>query len=157
MKNSKFKIIDYFEYYMLAFLLLVILAGVILGIAYRWLPFTFHWSVELCQTAFNWLVWIGISLCIKENTHTRLTFIYDLFSSDKKRILKIFSQICFIFLLIVIGYNAAKMNLYYLEKGMKTPAMRLSYFWVRIPVVIGCVISIVRLIKITIEEVTKRF
>lgn len=161
MKNSKFKIIDYFEYYILAFSSLVILTGVILGIAYRWLPFTFHWSIELCQTAFNWLVWIGISLCIKENTHTRLTFIYDLFSPDKKRILKIFSQICFIFFLIVIGYNAAKMNLYYLEKGMKTPAMGLSYFWVRIPVVIGCVISIIRLIKITlkitIEEVTKRF
>jgi len=156
MKKSKLKIIDYFEYYMLAFLLLVILAGVILGIAYRWLPFTWQWTVELCQTAFNWMVWIGISLCIKENTHTRLTFIYDLFPPDKKKILKIFSLICFIFLLIVIGYNAGKMNLYYLEKGMKTPAMGLSYFWVRIPIVIGCVISIIRLIKITIEKITER-
>jgi TRAP-type C4-dicarboxylate transport system permease small subunit len=156
MKNSKFKIIDYFEYYILAFSLLIILTGVILGIAYRWLPFTLQWTVELCQTAFNWMVWIGISLCIKENTHTRLTFIYDLFPPDKKKILKIFSLVCFIFLLVVIGYNAAKMNLYYLEKEMKTPAMRLSYFWVRIPIVIGCVISIIRLIKITIEELTKK-
>lgn len=157
MKKIKFKLIDYFEYYMLALLLLVILSGVILGIAYRWLPFTLQWTVELCQTAFNWMVWIGISLCIKEDSHTRLTFVYDLFPPDKKRILRIFSLACFIFLLAVIGYNAAKMNLYYLAKDMRTPAMRVSYFWVRIPIVIGCAISIFRLINITIKEVTKRF
>jgi len=133
MKKIKFKLLDYFEYYMLALLLLVILSGVILGIAYRWLP----------------------SLCIKEDSHTRLTFVYDLFPPDKKRILRIFSLACFIFLLTVIGYNAAKMNLYYLAKGMRTPAMRISYFWVRIPIVIGCAISIFRLINITIKEVTK--
>jgi len=155
MKKIKFKLLDYFEYYMLALLLLVILSGVILGIAYRWLPFTLQWTVELCQTAFNWMVWIGISLCIKEDSHTRLTFVYDLFPPDKKRILRIFSLACFIFLLTVIGYNAAKMNLYYLAKGMRTPAMRISYFWVRIPIVIGCAISIFRLINITIKEVTK--
>jgi len=156
MKKIKFKLLDYFEYYMLALLLLVILSGVILGIAYRWLPFTLQWTVELCQTAFNWMVWIGISLCIKEDSHTRLAFVYDLFPPDKKRILRIFSLACFIFLLTVIGYNAAKMNLYYLAKGMRTPAMRISYFWVRIPIVIGCAISIFRLINITIKEVTKK-
>ena len=156
MKKTKYNLIDFFEYYMLALLLLVILSGVILGIVYRWLPFTLQWTVELCQTAFNWMVWIGISLCIKENSHTRLTFVYDRFPLDKQRILRIFSIACFIFLLAVIGYNAAKMNLYYLEKGMKTPAMRLSYFWVRIPIVIGCVISIIRLFGIAIKEVTKK-
>lgn len=150
------RLLYYFEYYALAILLALIAVVVVIGIIARGLPFSLPWTVELAQTLLNWSVWLGISLCIKEGMHTRFTLVFELFPSKTRKFLSILSQILFAILLVILGFWALRLNIYYLEKQLKTPALGLSYFWVRIPIVIGCGLSLIRLFQSVREEIFKK-
>ena len=145
-KPKILEIIDLFEDYILPILMCFLIITIWLGIVYRWLPFSFYWTVELASTLFGYIIWFGLSAAIRMNTHTKVDIVFNLLNQNSKNKIKILHKILFICFLSIIGYYSLKLNIYYLTKGVETEALGISMFWLRIPITIGCLLGLIRLL-----------
>ena len=104
----------------------------------------FFWTEEMSRYLMFYMVLIASSIAIRENSHPTLLFIVKDFPPKIKKVwLFLVNVLVFIVLLFIFyeGYLMAVDSLI-----MKTPALRISYFWVYLALPIGSCLMIVQLV-----------
>ena len=134
-------------------LILLMTILVIISVFLRYLfGITFIWAEEAITMLFVASSFYGAVLCLKENEHIRIDFLYEMFSPKIKEFLDIVIN-CVTFF---VEFYMVKISLFWIEKvgDVLTNGMRLpiKIFYSMIPIsgifiCIYCVMSIIKQIK----------
>ena len=137
--------------------LLLMLAGVATQVLSRIIPGLFApWTEEFVRFIFAASVFFGMSVGIKHNDHISLTFLVDKLDPGKRRWFDLLSVVSFIIFVSLLGYLGWLMVRYYWVRGLKTSALQVNYAWVRASLVIGCALSLARLIQRFVQLIGQR-
>ncbi len=138
--------IDSLDAYIVTLILIVIFFDVVLQIVTRLLPGNaIGWTGELGEILLGAIIWLGLSAAVKTNGHIGFDLFVTRLTPKGKRIFGLINTSIFIAYLAVLGYLTYGLMQSYLRFRYKMPILGLSMYWVRMPILIGCVLGIVRL------------
>ncbi len=141
------KVLKNIEVYIGALLLAVAFIDVMLQVLSRILPGNaISWTVELGEILLGAIIWIGIGAGVVIDDHVNLDFVVKRFPERVKKYLGVLNNIFFIIYLLLLGGLTYDLMLTYVRFDSKTTMLRLGLYWVRFPIVVGCVLAIIRLL-----------
>lgn len=143
-------------------LLFVILVVVFLQIMSRVLPGnTISWTLEVSEMLLGALIWLNISVGIVSGAHVSFDLIVRRLPHKAQKFVVLLNNAIFIAYLVLLAAFTIQVLDYYLVLGAKSTILQISMFWVRMPILIGCVLTIVRLCikeyRIFTDKETKYF
>lgn len=113
------------------------------------------WSEELARFMYIWEVWIGISLCVKNHSHLRITLIYNVVKGRGAVILDILVNVLwFVFGLLLIKYGQEAV-IQILGFNQKSTALKASMGVVYSGIPLGALLMNIRLVEDTVRLVKK--
>lgn len=140
-----------------ALIMVVIFVDVILQVSTRILPFrAFAWTNELGELMLSALIWIGVSAAVKTNNHIGFDLFVSRLSPRGKKWMGVINMGLFAFYLGLLGYLTWGMMQLYLRRTAYTPILGIGMYWVRMPILVGCVLGVVRLLIKEYKIVTGR-
>ena len=143
-------------------LLFVILVVVFLQIMSRVLPGnTISWTLEVSEMLLGALIWLNISVGIISGAHVSFDLVVRRLPHKAQKFVVLLNNAIFIAYLVLLAAFTIQVLDYYLVLGAKSTILQISMFWVRMPILIGCVLTIVRLCikeyRIFTDKETKYF
>lgn len=143
-------------------LLFVILIVVFLQIMSRVLPGnTISWTLEVSEMLLGALIWLNISVGIISGAHVSFDLVVRRLPHRIQKIVVLLNNAIFIAYLVLLAAFTMQVLDYYLVLGAKSTILQISMFWVRLPILIGCVATIIRLCikeyRIFTDKETKYF
>ena len=128
-------------------ILLCIFIDVILQITSRLTPGNaIFWTVEVGEMLLAALIWMSIGPAVLSNSHVRFDLVLMKMPPKMRKYLYIFGNIIFAVFLVLIAYFLLDLMKFYKNKNTVTTGLQLNKFYVRIPMLVGCVIGTVRLL-----------
>lgn len=141
-------IVKNIDYYSQPVFFILMIFGVALQVGYRYIPnLSVPWSLEFVSFTFSASVWLGLSIGIKEDAHVGITFFVDKMSKNGQKICRIIQFVIFFLFILSIFVLGSKALIYYFNKNSLTPGMRVPYFIVRFPLVIGSICCFFRIFQ----------
>lgn len=141
------KFIDEIDGFVGPVLLLIMFVDVVLGVITRLLPGNpLSFSVELGEMLLSFVIWFSLSRGVKENLHIRFDLVIKLFPPKLRKFFFIFGNVLFIVFLVLLANFTMEILQQYLKYDSKSTIMRISMFWVRLPIFIGCIATSLRLV-----------
>ena len=143
-------------------LLFVILVVVFLQIMSRVLPGnTISWTLEVSEMLLGALIWLNISVGIISGAHVSFDLVVRRLPHKAQKFVVLLNNAIFIVYLVLLAAFTVQVLDYYLVLGAKSTILQISMFWVRMPILIGCVLTIIRLCikeyRIFTDKETKYF
>ena len=127
-------------------LLFVILVVVFLQIVSRVLPGnTISWTLEVSEMLLGALIWLNISAGVISGAHVSFDLIVRKLPHKAQKFMVLLNNAIFIAYLVILGVFTVQVLDYYLVLGAKSTILQVSMFWVRLPILIGCAATILRL------------
>ena len=118
---------------------------IIISIVFRYIiNLPIFWTEELARYIMFYMVMLGSAVAFREEKHPALLFVIQKFPIKFLRVWNFIKDIIIIVILIIIikeGYLMAVD-----EMIMKSPAMRISFFWVYLAFPIGALLMIFQII-----------
>ena len=137
------KNIDGFVGYSLLFIILVV---VFLQILSRVLPGNaISWTLEVSEMLLGALIWMNISVGVISNAHVSFDLIVRRLPHKAQKVMALVNNGIFIVYLLLLGGFTVQVLDYYLVLGAKSTILQISMFWVRMPILLGCILTIIRL------------
>lgn len=151
------RIIDGLDGAIAAIIMVVLFIDVILQVLTRLLPIrAFAWTNELGELMLSTLIWIGVSAAVKTNNHIGFDLFVGRLSPRGKKWMGVVNMGLFIFYLTLLGYLTWGMMQTYLRRTAYTPILGIGMYWVRLPILAGCVLGVIRLLIKEYRIVTDR-
>ena len=143
-------------------LLFVILVVVFLQIMSRVLPGnTISWTLEVSEMLLGALIWLNISVGIISGAHVSFDLVVRRLPHKAQKFVVLLNNAIFIVYLVLLAAFTIQVLDYYLVLGAKSTILQISMFWVRMPILVGCVLTIIRLCikeyRIFTDKETKYF
>lgn len=143
-------------------LLFAILVVVFLQVLSRVLPGnTISWTLEVSEMLLGALIWLNISVGIISGAHVSFDLIVRRLPHKLQKLAVLLNNAIFIVYLVLLAAFTIQVLDYYLVLGAKSTILQISMFWVRLPILIGCVVTIIRLCikeyRIFTDKETKYF
>ena len=143
-------------------LLFVILVVVFLQIMSRVLPGnTISWTLEVSEMLLGALIWLNISVGIISGAHVSFDLVVRRLPHKAQKFVVLLNNAIFIVYLVLLAAFTVQVLDYYLVLGAKSTILQISMFWVRMPILVGCVLTIIRLCikeyRIFTDKETKYF
>ena len=143
-------------------LLFAILVVVFLQIMSRILPGnTISWTLEVSEMLLGALIWLNISVGIISGAHVSFDLIVRRLPRRLQKFVVLLNNAIFIVYLVLLAAFTVQVLDYYLVLGAKSTILQISMFWVRMPILIGCIATIIRLCikeyRIFTDKETKYF
>ena len=127
-------------------ILLVILVVVFLQIVSRLLPgSSISWTLEVSEMLLGALIWMNISVGVISGAHVSFDLIVRRLPHRIQKIVVLVNNAIFIAYLLLLAIFTIQVLDYYLVLGAKSTILQIGMFWVRMPILIGCVVAIIRL------------
>ena len=147
MKTILHKIWDNLEEFFLLPSLTIMVVVVFAQVVARYVFGTsIPWSEELARYLFVCSTWIGVSYSAKRGTHLRITFVRDMFTGNKRKILElIVLAIWIVFALFMINQGFSLMQTI-AAFGQRSAAMQAPMWIFYASVPIGLSLMIIRLL-----------
>ncbi len=146
-----------FDLFVTGIIIAAIFVDVMLQILTRILPFrAFSWTNELGEMLLAALIWIGISAAVKSNSHIGFDLFVGRLSKSGKKWMGFINMGLFTFYLAILGYLTWGIMQMYLKRPVVTPILQISMYWVRFPMVVGCVLGVIQLLIKEYRIVTER-
>lgn len=142
----KIRLID-LDYVLLFVLSVALLVLVTIQVLNRIFPFRGFWTLELLTYTMGAMVWMGVSVAVKENKHIAVENLISIMPPRAKKFFTLLGIGLFMMYLVIIGYFAVEILAKYLERGMATPALRINKAYMRGSMVVGCVWTFLRLVE----------
>ncbi len=101
MTRKRLKPLDYFAALMLFGIVTVVTGQVIWRYVFN---NSLSWSEELSRYLFAWLIFVGASIAVKENTHIRVDIIFNHLDAARRRYLEVFLHIVTLFVQLYFLY-----------------------------------------------------
>ena len=141
------RVLDSLDGVVTAIIMAVIFVDVLLQISTRILPIrAFAWTNELGEILLSALIWIGVSAAVKTNNHIGFDLFVSRLSPKGKKFMGIINMGLFFAYLAILAYLTWGMMQLYLRRTAYTPILGIGMYWVRLPIVVGCVMACIRLI-----------
>lgn len=138
-----FKNIDGIVGYSLLFIILVV---VFLQILSRVLPGNaISWTLEVSEMLLGALIWMNISVGVISGAHVSFDLIVRKLPHKAQKFMVLLNNGIFIVYLLLLGGFTVQVLDYYLVLGAKSTILQISMFWVRMPILIGCIMTVTRL------------
>ena len=128
-----------------AILLMIMSIVIIKEVIFRYaLNAPVFWTEELARYVMFYMVLIGSVVAIRQQRHPALTFVIQKFPVRFRRIWNLLIDALVFLVLIVVLKQGALMAVR--ELIGKTPALRISFFWVYLALPIGAFLMMVQII-----------
>lgn len=121
----------------------------------------YSWTEELARYSFIWLNLLGAAICVKHDSHAKVTALYDRFSGNIKKTIDIVIHV--IILLIAVVMIVYGLNLTLFTIGQSSPALKMSMALINASVVISglailfnCIVIVLMRIQNIEEEVSTK-
>jgi len=129
-------------------ILLIIFLDVILQVISRTLPGNaIPWTVELGEILLGALIWLGIGVGVTKNSHVSFDLLLRRFSKKWRRIVCLWNINLFIGYLFLLAIFTVQLLGFYQKLSAKSTILQIGMFWIRLPILIGCALTIIRLIR----------
>lgn len=143
-------------------LLFAILVVVFLQIMSRVLPGnTISWTLEVSEMLLGALIWMNISVGVLGGAHVSFDLVVRRLPHRAQKVMVMLNNAIFIVYLVLLAAFTIQVLDYYLVLGARSTILQISMFWVRLPILIGCTIAIIRLCikeyRIFTDKETKYF
>jgi C4-dicarboxylate transporter, DctQ subunit len=103
------KLLNRFEYYILAFLMIGTTALLFTNVMLRYF---FHsalfWAEETLRYCIVWITFIGTATCVKENSHISLDVLHSILPVTKRKYLVLFVHFFVLISALILGIIAVK-------------------------------------------------
>ena len=134
-----------------AIMLMIMFVVIILEVVFRYVltssPF---WTEELARYVMFYMVLVGSAAAIREEKHPSLTFVIQKFSAGFRRKWKLLLDGLVFLVLAVVFWEGCVMAM---EEWIgKTPALRISFFWVYLALPIGACLMMVEIIAKNVQR-----
>lgn len=134
-----------------AILLMIMFVVIILEVIFRYVltssPF---WTEELARYAMFYMVLVGSSAAMRQEQHPALTFVIQKFSAGFRRKWKLLLDGLVFLVLAVVFWEGCVMAV---EEWIgKTPALRISFFWVYLALPVGACLMMVEIVAKYIQR-----
>ncbi|HUL01509.1 MAG TPA: TRAP transporter small permease [Nitrospirota bacterium] len=127
-------------------IMVVILIDVFLQILSRIIPGNaISWTLELGEILLGALIWMTISVGVARNTHVSFDLVIKRLPIKATKVCVIIANFIFIIYLVFLGVFTVQILRYYLVLHQTTTMLDISKFWVRMPILIGCIMTALRL------------
>ena len=127
-------------------LLFVIMVVVALQVLSRVLPGnTISWTLDVSEMLLGALIWINISAGIMSGAHVSFDLIVRKLPHKAQKFMVLLNNAIFIVYLVLLGAFTVQILDYYLVLGAKSTILQINMFWVRLPILVGCIMTVVRL------------
>ncbi|TDH34905.1 TRAP transporter small permease [Pseudohoeflea suaedae] len=146
---SACSIVDRFVFRLNVFVVAAILAAmsgiVFYGVIGRYVfNAPLFWGEETARFLMFFLVLTGSALGLRLSQHPRLTMFVDLFPERHRKALMLLGDAIVFGTILVILIQGTELAI---DEGiMRTPALRISYFWIYLAYPIGAVLGLMQLI-----------
>lgn len=113
------------------------------------------WPEEMARYLFIWISYLGIAVCMADDSHLRVTVIPDMFSKKIRKYIDIFCMIInavFFFVSFILGVNIT-IDIMEMEQTAVSMPLPIWIVWLGIPVcfIITCLQSLRVIGKILLE------
>ncbi|GAB5375611.1 MAG: hypothetical protein AcusKO_20730 [Acuticoccus sp.] len=123
---------------MFATVITLVIARFVFGIA-------IFWGEELARYLMIYMAFIGASVAMRCNLHPRLTVFATMLPLAVQKVLEAIIYVLLLLTLVILfwqGLDIAR------EEGiMRTPALRIEYFWVFLAVPVGAALMVIQLLS----------
>jgi TRAP-type C4-dicarboxylate transport system permease small subunit len=144
--NVLLRILDSIDMAIAPTILVIVFVDVLLQILSRVLPGNaLPWTLEVGEALLGFMIWFGISVAARNNNHVSFDLIVRRFPHGPKKIIGLIGINLFIFYLGWLGLATIELLLHYQRFESRTTILQVSMFWVRLPILIGCITTIIRL------------
>lgn len=135
------------DVHIISIILLIILIDVVLQIASRLLPGnSISWTVEVGQIMLGALIWFGISAGVLTNGHVAFDLLVKKFPPKTKKAFGLLVNGLFMVYVALLGSFTLTLLQYYTKYDSKSTILGISMFWVRMPILIGCIFTLTKLL-----------
>ena len=143
-------------------LLFAILVVVFLQIMSRVLPGnSISWTLEVSEMLLGALIWMNISVGVISGAHVAFDLVVRRLPRKAQKFVVMLNNAIFIVYLVLLAAFTIQVLDYYLVLGARSTILQISMFWVRLPILIGCAMAIIRLCikeyRIFTDKETKYF
>jgi len=130
---------------------MIMFVVIILEVIFRYVltssPF---WTEELARYAMFYMVLVGSSAAMRQEQHPALTFVIQKFSAGFRRKWKLLLDGLVFLVLAVVFWEGCVMAV---EEWIgKTPALRISFFWVYLALPVGACLMMVEIVAKYIQR-----
>ena len=135
------------EKVILVFFSVIMVAVIFLQVVLRQLDQSLSWSEELARYCFIWMIYIGISLGVKEQKHVRIDAVLFMLREKGQIVLLFIANLFFMafaLFVIIYGYEVANQLLQF---GQKSPANQIPMGFVYMATPVGMGLTLIRLIQ----------
>lgn len=105
----------------------------------------FSWTMELNIFFFEWLVFIGASVALKDKEHVKMDFFVLKFSEKVQKIIELFTTVIIIAFIVILIRNNIK--LLPMHSQYRTPVVRIPTSLFNISFTVGCVFMVLHCIQ----------
>ncbi|WHH59096.1 TRAP transporter small permease [Petroclostridium sp. X23] len=145
--NKIINFIKNIDVYIGPIILLAILIDVFLQVVSRVLPGnSISWTVEVGEMLLGALIWFGLSVGVATNGHVAFDLLVKKFPPKTRKIFGIIANGFFIAHVVLLGSFTWTLLEYYTKLGSKSTILGISMFWVRMPILLGCIFTLIRLL-----------
>ena len=92
------------------------------------------WTEEIAILSFVWLAFLGASLALRNESHFSVQIFSDYLFSNKKKLLKVFVDLCIFFCISIIFVQGIKFALMGLERTTFSGMIKIFWLYLSIPV-----------------------
>ncbi|MFP3042074.1 TRAP transporter small permease [Treponema primitia] len=104
------------------------------------------WTVEVGEMLLGAVIWIGIGPAVLSNSHVRFDLLLNKVPLKGQRVLFVFGNLTFASFLSIMAFYTINLLSFYLKTNSVTTILRWNKFWVRLPMFVGCIIGIIRML-----------
>ncbi|WP_425053326.1 TRAP transporter small permease [Psychromarinibacter sp. S121] len=116
-------------------LLLMVIVVLTLVIGRSVFGVAFFWGEELARYTMIYMAFIGGAVALRADQHPRLTVFTSMMPESVQKWLGRFLSVCMAVTLVVLLWQGIDVAVH--DGRMKTPALRISYFWIYLAVPLG--------------------
>jgi TRAP-type C4-dicarboxylate transport system permease small subunit len=144
--EKKLKFLRQLDVVIATTLMLVVFIVVMLQIISRLTPGNaISWTVEMGEILLAGVIWMGVGLGVLNNSHVRLDLLLTKLPFKAKKVFYIIGNMLFVLFLLILAYYTIELLTFYINSNTRTPSLRWNKAIIRAPVLIGCVIGVVRM------------
>jgi TRAP-type C4-dicarboxylate transport system permease small subunit len=155
--NVLSRILDGVDLAVAPIVLAIVFVVVLLQILSRVLPGNaLPWTLEVGEALLGFIIWFGISVAARNNNHVSFDLLVRRFPPRAKRIIGLIGINLFILYLAWLGMATIELLLHYQRFESRTTILQVNMLWVRLPILIGCLATIIRLAIKDYRVVTNR-
>jgi TRAP-type C4-dicarboxylate transport system permease small subunit len=140
------RILDGMDMAVAPIILVIVFFDVLLQILSRVLPGNaLPWTIEVGETLLGFIIWFGISVAARNNNHIGFDLIVRRLPPRSQRIVGLIGINLFILYLGWLGLATVELLQHYQRFGSRTTILQVPMFWVRVPILVGCIVTMIRL------------